>query len=164
MGRVIKWHYLLSFFLLTIACVQSGNAEVVLPSECHNLERVRALRILENAVNFISGRSGRVFEVDSTIDKSLLLNVLRDPHSIHLFYPSGARKIDQAFDWESIKKNQVESIGYFERPDDVAVYVLGMAPTSSSLDIELAQDRVREAVEFIKNTLRLRVGSFRGAW
>src|SRR5207244_252462 len=78
---------------------------------CDNAELLRAVRVIDNACSVEFCDPHKLREIED-VPRADLLRALRDPSlmPVHIFFPSGKTRLNDAFDWETIKEDQLRTI------------------------------------------------------
>lgn len=138
------------------------------PQVCSNAELLKAIEIIEEACGEFTCDISKLMELDTRIDKPTLFGALRNPHlaPVHLFYPMNHSDIEDAFDWETLKKEQLESLKFVADPMSTIVYVLGRASRTGNREynIQLSRDRALGVLKHIQSEVEKDFIHFHGAW
>jgi hypothetical protein len=134
---------------------------------CDNQELRRAIRSIYDACNDITCDFSKLREIED-IPKGKLLAALNNPYlrPVHLFFPSGHTQLNDAFDWRTTKKDQLDTIKLLDDPDNTVVFVIGRASTTGDRDvnIRLSRERMLSVMHYIQFELRVRCHKFKGGW
>lgn len=158
------------FFSLVLVPAQARpqKAEVSQPEVCSNQELSKAIRVIRAACNDVTCNPQLLKEIDTGVDKSTLLFALRSPHllPVHIFFPIGETELSKAFDWPTIKKEQLDTIRFLENPGNTLIFILGRASTVGNFDknVLISQRRAESVKSYIQNNLKVNCKAFHGAW
>ncbi|MGE0278939.1 MAG: hypothetical protein AB7R40_26400 [Nitrospiraceae bacterium] len=109
-------------------------------------------------------------ELDHAVKKKDLLGALRNPSlsAVHIFFPSARYRLDEAFDWSTIKLDQLAAIeATLNGPHESAiVYVIGKASRvgDPDLNIRLSRERARGVVDYMRTNISDRFNHYHTAW
>ena len=147
---------------------QSPNS-MVRPRVCSNLELIKAIRIIDRACNKLSTCDfATLRELDKHVNKSALLQAFRTPElqSVHIFFPRREVDLKRSFDWNTVKKDQLDTIKFLENPDNAVVFVLGRASITGDFELNkrLSRERMRSVMSYLQEELHVRCHSFHGGW
>lgn len=138
------------------------------PEVCSNEELRKAIRLIRAACNNFNCDLEKLDKIDSTVDKATLLFSLRSPQllPVHIFFPVGKTDLVDAFDWPTIKREQLASIRFLDNPGNSLIFVLGRASTIGDYDknVLLSQKRASNVMSYIRDTLKVNCKSFHSAW
>lgn len=133
---------------------------------CRNGELLRAIRTIEAACADLTCDFEKLKELNSAIDRGTLMAVLRNPYlfPVHLFFPMGKTSTADILNWNTTKRDQLDSLKSIDR--DSVVYVIGRASKKggSALNRILSRERVKSVLKYLKETLRVDCHEFHGAW
>ena len=137
------------------------------PGICDNIELLRAVRIIDSACTPSFCDVSKLRQLEG-IEKSDLLRALSDPtlSPRHIFFPSGKTKLSEAFDWQTIKKSQIDSIADITDPDNAVVFIIGYASAKGSVEtnLRLSRERMYGVWDYLANVRHLRCKLIKGAW
>jgi hypothetical protein len=138
------------------------------PRVCSSGSLVQAIRIIDNACNEISCDFASLRQLNTTIEKGALLAAFQNPdlHSVHIFFPINRTRLNEAFDWQTTKRDQLATLKYIPDPGQSVVYVLGRASAVGDRDrnVALSRERMRNVLEFLKRELGVQCHAFHGGW
>ncbi len=167
LNRLSCWRELRVFTILMTALLGSPSAANPQDlhentSACSSAEVWSVFRILDRASNpYELGRPTRIWSLDETVDKSVFLSAFREPsfHSVHLFFPLNETDIQRAFDWNTIKRDQIDVLRLL-RNDRSKFYILGSASNIGDPDLNrsLASQRVASTINYLLRNIGIKVG------
>jgi outer membrane protein OmpA-like peptidoglycan-associated protein len=134
---------------------------------CDNVDILRAVRIIDEACikNFCDVEKLHELEF---IKKSDLLRALSDPSLSprHVFFPKGKTSLNEAFDWNTIKKTQLDSIADDTDPENSVLFIIGYASRTGSVEtnIRLSRERMLSVYNYLVNVRHVRCKVIKGAW
>lgn len=159
---------LVPLLAVQVARAQSGTLSGGRPKVCSNQELIKAIRIINDACTDITCDFSKLKELDSRVDKPSLLAALRDPYlqPVHIFFPENVATLQRAFDWPTIKRNQLDSIKFIDDPENTVIYVIGRASVTGDrdLNIALSRERMQGVMSYIREHLQVRCRAFHGGW
>lgn len=137
------------------------------PPVCSNRALRRAIRTINDACTDISCNFDKLKELEN-IDKASLLDSLRNPYlrPVHLFFPANKTRLDDAFDWRTTKKAQLDGIRLMDDPENSIVFVIGRASVTGDRDhnIKLSRARMMSVMDYVKYELRVPCHEFKGGF
>ncbi len=157
---------LLLLLLLPMALSAPASAQEV----CTNPRLLEFFKVIGSACKDHSCDVSVMAEIDQRIERKDLLGALRNASlsAVHLFYPSGRHSLVEAFDWSTIKREQIDSIdAALSFPHENAiVYVIGKASVTGDpeLNIRLSRDRARGVVKYMQENVSNRFHHYHTAW
>ncbi len=153
---------------LTPSAVAAMNSQPARPGVCQNKELIKAISVIRAACKDTVCNPQMLSEIDTSVDKATLLYSLRSSelNPIHIFFPLGETRLGQAFDWPTIKRDQLGSIRFMNNPSNTLIFVLGRASTLGSVDknILISEQRALGVMSYIRGTLGVNCKSFHAAW
>jgi hypothetical protein len=151
--------YFLVFSLAGPLCAESLLEEQAQPV-CGDIELIRGIKSIDLSLNHQS-----ITSLDASIDKTILLGVLRNPRLqlVHIFFPSNETNPERALDWP-IRRMSLKILEYKLTSNSI-VYVIGTASRPGREDVQqyLARARVASVMDFMRTNFVNLPRAFAGA-
>jgi outer membrane protein OmpA-like peptidoglycan-associated protein len=152
----------------TIALVAAKyDAHAAPPGICQNVDLLNAVRIIDSACTPQFCDPAKLKELEN-VTRSDLLRALRDPQlmPVHIFFPAGKRKLTDAFDWATIKEDQLRTISDLNDPEHTTIFIIGYASKTGdeAMNVGLSRDRMYAVYFYLKNVLKVKCKLIKGAW
>lgn len=154
---------------VALAMLLSGSATTGKGASgiCDNIDILRAVRIIDEACQESFCDSSKLHELEY-IKKSDLLRALSDPSLSprHIFFPKGKTSLNDAFDWNTIKKSQLDSIADDTDPEHSVLFIIGYASRTGSVEtnIRLSRERMLSVYHYLLDERHVRCKTIKGAW
>jgi hypothetical protein len=134
---------------------------------CDNADLLQAVRVIDGACSAEFCDPKKLSEIEN-VNRGDLLRALRDPYlmPVHIFFPSGKTRLDDAFDWATIKQDQLRTISNLNNPDETVIFIIGYASRTGGegMNVNLSRDRMYSVYFYLKNVLGVKCKAIKGAW
>lgn len=160
------WMSSLMAGLLALIAV-THDARAASAGICQNVDLLNAVRIIDTACTPQFCDPAKLKELEN-VTRSDLLRALRDPQlmPVHIFFPSGKRKLNEAYDWATIKEDQLRTISDLNNPSETTIFIIGYASNTGddAMNVNLSRDRMYAVYFYLKNVLKVKCKLIKGAW
>lgn len=150
-----------------MALSYATNVSPATPGICENVDLLNAVRIIDSACTPEFCNPAKLREIES-VTRSDLLRALRDPRlmPVHIFFPSGKAALSDAFDWPTIKEDQLKTIANLDNPEETSIFIIGYASKTGdeATNVSLSRDRMYAVYFYLKNVLKVKCKFIKGAW
>ena len=157
----------LSFLAITLFSPAPRAADTAPSGICDNTDLLQAVRIIDNACSKEFCDPKKLGEIEN-VNRGDLLRALRDPYlmPVHIFFPSGKTRLNEAFDWETTKEDQLRTISNLNNPDETVIFIIGYASQTGNegLNVGLSRDRMYAVYFYLKSVLGVKCKYIKGAW
>lgn len=134
---------------------------------CENADLLNAVRIIDGACSAEFCDAQKLREIEN-VNRGDLLRALRDPFlmPVHIFFPANKTRLNEAFDWETIKQDQLRTISSLNDPKETVIFIIGYASSTGEegMNVRLSRDRMYGVYFYLKNVLGVKCRYIKGAW